>query len=161
MTAGRIFAANRDGAYVMKFVGDVRLNLCIAVDEFLDRMFNDPDFRSVLVDLSTTEGIDSTSLGMLAKLSNRTVDSHRPTPVLVSTNPDITRLLLTMGFEDVFQIIEEPLEHESQLGELPGAEAGAEDLRMRVLEAHRTLMGMNEHNRLEFKDLVATLEASG
>ncbi|MDE0008066.1 MAG: STAS domain-containing protein [Gammaproteobacteria bacterium] len=161
MTVGRIFAANRDGAYVMKFVGDVRLNLCIAVDEFLDRMFNDPEFRSVLVDLSTTEGIDSTSLGMLAKLSNRTRESERPTPVLVSTNPDITRLLLTMGFDDVFQIIEEPLEHESQLGELPGAELGAEDLRSRVLEAHRTLMGMNEHNRLEFKDLVATLEASG
>ena len=161
MTVGRIFAANRDGAYVMKFVGDVRLNLCIAVDEFLDRMFNDPGFRSVLVDLSTTEGIDSTSLGMLAKLSNRAREIERPTPVLVSTNSDITRLLLTMGFDDVFRIIEEPLEHASQLGELPGAELGAEDLRSRVLEAHRTLMGMNESNRLEFKDLVATLEASG
>ncbi len=161
MTAGRIFAANRDGAYVMKFVGDVRLNLCIAVDEFLDRMFDDPEFRSVLVDLSTTEGIDSTSLGMLAKLSNRAQESERPTPVLVSTNPDITRLLLTMGFDDVFRIIEEPLEHESQLGELPGADVGADDLRSRVLEAHRTLMGMNEQNRLEFQDLVATLEASG
>ena len=161
MAAGRIFAANRDGAYVMKFVGDVRLNLCIAVDEFLDRMFNDPEFRSVLVDLSTTEGIDSTSLGMLAKLSNRARESDRPTPVLVSTNPDITRLLLTMGFDDVFRIIEEPLEHESQLGELPGTELGADDLRTRVLEAHRTLMGMNEQNRLEFRDLVATLEASG
>ena len=161
MSGGRIFAANREGAYVMKFVGDVRLNLCAAVDEFLDRMFEDPQFRSVLVDLSRTEGIDSTSLGMLAKLSNRATEWQRVTPVLVSTNPDITRLLLTMGFDDVFRIIEEPLEHESQLGELPKSDVSPDDLRARVLEAHKTLMGLNDANRLEFKDLVATLEASG
>lgn len=161
MSGGRIFAANRDGAYVMKFVGDVRLNLCAAVDEFLDRMFEDPRFRSVLVDLSMTEGIDSTSLGMLAKLSNRATEWQRVTPVLVSTNPDITRILLTMGFDDVFNIIEEPLEHESQLGELPQSDVSPDDLRARVLEAHKTLMGLNDANRLEFKDLVATLEASG
>ena len=69
MSTGRILVGNGDGTYLMKLVGDVRLRLGAAVDEFLDRMFQDRGFRSVVVDLSATEGIDSTSLGVLARLS--------------------------------------------------------------------------------------------
>ena len=46
-TAGRILVAEHDGVYLMKFVGDVRLTLCAAVDQFLDTMLSDPKFRSV------------------------------------------------------------------------------------------------------------------
>ncbi|MCZ6890550.1 MAG: anti-anti-sigma factor, partial [Gammaproteobacteria bacterium] len=63
-------------------------------------------------------------------------------------------------FEDVFHIVERPLLREEQLGELPETSASEEDLRRRVLEAHQTLMGLNESNREAFKDLVSTLEAA-
>ena len=158
---GRILVADHDGTYLMKFVGDVRVNLCAAVDDFLDDMYRDEHFTSVLVDLTGTEGIDSTSLGILAKLSIKAQALFGFTPTLVSTNYDITRLLYTMGFDDVFHIVEQPLVEEDQLGELPQAESTPEDLRQRVLEAHRTLMGLNESNKEAFRDLVATLEAAG
>jgi len=156
---GRILVGSQDGVYVMLFEGDVRLTLCTAVDGYLDRMFHDAVFKSVVVDLSRTESIDSTSLGVLAKLSIQAQKLFNYTPTLVSTAPDITRILSSMGFEDVFHIIEQPLEHTEQLGELPLVHASREDLRLRVLEAHRTLMAMNESNRETFQDLVATLEA--
>ena len=66
--AGRILVAAHDGIYVLLFEGDVRLTLCTAVDGFLEKMFHDQQFKSVLVDLSRTDSIDSTSLGLLAKL---------------------------------------------------------------------------------------------
>ena len=66
---GRILVADHNGVYMLKFVGDVRVTLCATVDDYLHRMFDDREFKSVLVDLSETEGIDSTSLGILAKLS--------------------------------------------------------------------------------------------
>ena len=158
-TPGRILVADHDGMYLIKFVGDVRVNLCAAVDDFLAEMFRDEDFKSVLVDLTATEGIDSTSLGILAKLSIKASDLYGFVPTLVSTDPDITRILRTVGFDDVFHIIEKPLEKEAQIAELPQAESSIEDLRGRVLEAHRALMGLNESNREKFRDLVATLEA--
>ena len=156
---GRILVARQAGVYLMKFVGDVRVTLCTAVDSFLDTMFHDDEFRSVVVDLSRTDGIDSTSLGVLAKLSIQAKNRYDYIPTLVSTNPDITRILMTMGFDDVFNIVEEPIEHEAQLGELPMKESSEEDVRARVLEAHRALMSLNEANREAFQDLVETLES--
>ena len=158
MSAGRILVANGDGTYLLKFVGDVRLSLGAAFDEFLDRLFQSDNLRSVLVDVSAAEGIDSTSLGVLARLSIQSQARFGCVPTLVSTRPDITRLLTTMGFDDVFHIVTEPLRDERQLGELPKCDLSAEDLRHRVLTAHRTLMALNDDNRERFQDLVATLE---
>jgi anti-anti-sigma factor len=162
---GRILVGDHDGVYVLLFQGDVRLTLCTAVDGFLDRMFQDAHFRSVVVDLGQTESIDSTSLGLLAKLSIQAARRFHYRPTLVSTQPDITRVLVTMGLDDVFNLVEEPLVQDDQLGEVPQlgelscAEASEDEVRQRVLEAHRILMDMNESNRAAFQDLVATLEA--
>ena len=160
MIPGRILVGNGDGTYLLKFVGDVRLSLGAAFDEFLDRLFRDDKLRSVLVDLSCTDGIDSTSLGALARLSVQSQKRLGCLPTLVSTRPDINRLLTTMGFDDIFHLVHEPLEDARQLGELPKSDLAADELRRRVLAAHRHLMALNESNRDEFEDLVATLEAA-
>lgn len=156
---GRILVGEHDGVYVLLFQGDVRLTLCAAVDELLDRIFRDEGFRSVQVDLSQADSIDSTSLGLLAKLSIQAERRFRFRPTLVSTRSDITRVLYSMGFDDVFNIVETPLEHEEQLAELPGVDASPEETRQRVIDAHKTLMSMNESNQAAFKDLVSALEA--
>ena len=105
---GRIMVGDHDGVYVLLFQGDVRLTLCTAVDSFLDRMFQDACFKSVVVDLGATESIDSTSLGLLAKLSIQADKRFGYRPTLVSTQPDITRVLVTMGLDDVFDLVQEP-----------------------------------------------------
>ena len=53
--SGRILVASHDGVYVIVFEGDVRLTLCTTVDEYLEKMFQDSGFRSVIVDLSGTD----------------------------------------------------------------------------------------------------------
>lgn len=158
MTPGRILVANGDGTYLLKFVGDVRLSVGAAFDEYLDRLFETQKMCSVLVDLSAAEGIDSTSLGVLARFALQAKSHLGCVPTLVSTRDDITRLLTAMGFDDVFHIVTEPLENERQLGELPPSDLSLEEVRRRVLAAHRNLMAMNDENRERFQDLVATLE---
>ncbi len=157
--AGRILVASHDGVYVIVFEGDVRLTLCTTVDDYLEKMFQDAGFRSVIVDLSSTENIGSTSLGLLAKLSIQAEKRFQFRPTLVSTHRDITRILLSMGFDEVFDMVEQPLEHAEQLAELPRLVSSEEDVRQRVLEAHRTLMSMNDANQEAFHDLVTELEA--
>ncbi len=65
---GKILAASHHGAYVIRLEGDVRLTLCTTIDEYFQKMFSDPEFASVWLDLCDAEGIDSTTLGLLAKL---------------------------------------------------------------------------------------------
>lgn len=158
---GRILVGSHEGVYILLFEGDVRLTLCTAVDGYLEKMFKDKSFKSVVVNLSRTQSIDSTSLGLLAKLSIQADKLFNYRPTLVSTQVDVTRILMSMGFDDVFNIVEEPLEHKEQLGELPAIKSSREDVRQRVLEAHKTLMAMNETNRDAFHDLVVTLESEG
>lgn len=159
MEAGRILVGEHDGVYLLKFVGDVRVTLCATMDGFLHELLERENFRSVLVDLTETDGIDSTALGLLAKLSLETQRRFGVVPTLVSTRPDITRVLRAMGFDDVFHIVESPLTEPGQLGELPCVECDEEALRQRVLDAHRTLMALNDSNRECFRDLVVALEA--
>jgi anti-anti-sigma factor len=156
---GRILVGAHDGVYVLLFEGDVRVTLCTAIDTFLERMFDDVAFKSVVVDLARTDSIDSTSLGLLAKLSIQADKRFGYRPMLVSTRPDVTRVLVTMGLDDVFNLVREPLVHDEQLGELPCGCLAEHEVRKRVIEAHRLLMDLNDGNREAFHDLVKTLEA--
>ena len=97
--SGRILVGDHAGVYVIRFEGDVRVTLCGSFDHYLDVMLQDPGFVSVLVDLSDAIAIDSTSLGVLAKLSLGVQDSKARLPTLVCNVPDILRILFNMGFE--------------------------------------------------------------
>jgi anti-anti-sigma factor len=162
MSSGRILVGDHNGVYVIRFEGDVRVTLCGSFDHYLDVMLNDPGFASVLVDLSDAEAIDSTSLGVLAKLSISVQEKLQRVPTLVCTTPDILRILVNMGFDDVFAIVDENYDPQQHLAELPVATDLSEDeMRTRVIEAHKVLMGMNERNAETFKDLVSALESEG
>ncbi len=158
MANGKLLVAEQDGVHVLKFVGDVRVTLGPTIDAFLTALLKTEDFKSVIIDLTETIGIDSTSLGFLAKISIGTKDSFDIVPTIVSTNEDITRLLLSMGFDQVFLIIREPLESTVKLGEIPVKNMSEEDFRKKVLEAHQVLMQLNEDNQNTFRDLVVALE---
>jgi anti-anti-sigma factor len=160
MQPGKILIAQQSGAFVIKLTGDVRLTFCSALDDFFERMFVTPNFASVIIDLCEAENIDSTTLGQLAKLAITAKRLYNFTPVVLSTNPNITRILRSMGFDRVFDIREQRPASEANLAELPVVAGSEGEVRATVLDAHRVLMGMNEHNRVEFKELVCALEAN-
>jgi anti-anti-sigma factor len=158
MANGKLLVAETDGVHVLKFVGDVRVTLGPTIDAFLTSLLETVDFKSVIIDLTETEGIDSTSLGFIAKISIGAKNSFGIIPTIVSTNEDITRILLSMGFDQVFLIIKEPMESSVQMGEVPVKNMAEEDLRKKVVEAHEVLMRLNEENQNTFKDLVVALQ---
>ncbi len=161
MKDGKVLTAEHEGTFVLKMIGDVRLTLCATLDEYISSILKAPNFVGVIIDLSEAEGIDSTSLGMMAKLAVMTKKHFQHTPIIFSPNPDITHLLNSMGFSKVFEICEsldKPIEEE--LGEL---ELLAEDencVRTKIIEAHKVLMDLNSENEAAFSSLVSTLENS-
>jgi anti-anti-sigma factor len=157
----KILYAERDGIHVLKFVGDVRVTLGPTISSFLTRLGQSEGFKSIIIDLTETDGIDSTSLGLLAKISLKTQESFQSVPTIVSPNEDITRILVSMGFDKVFLILKELITECGQLGELPTEIVSEENLREQVIEAHKVLMSLNENNREEFRDLVEALESEG
>jgi anti-anti-sigma factor len=160
MSTGKIFVANKNGVYVLKFVGDVRLTLCAGLDRFLETMAAAPDLSAVVIDLCDAECIDSTALGFIAKISILTQDILKLKPTVVSSNPDITRILVSMGFEQVFKIITHRIDNDESLSELDSSPCSECETKEKVIEAHKILMGLNKKNKQKFQELVSMLESS-
>lgn len=158
MNGCRISAASDHGAHLLRLEGDVRLVMCTALDEYFERIFNDPDFVSVWVDVTNATGLDSTTLGMLAKLAIQTHEKFGFRPALFSANPGIKRLLNTMGFAELFDLRDSACGGFEAAVDLPQVPASEEEVREKVIEAHRTLMELSPENRDAFEDLVKTLE---
>lgn len=155
---GRILAACHQGAYVIRLQGDVRLTLCTTIDEYFEKMFADPDFTSVWVDLCEAEGIDSTTLGLLAKLALGVKEKFGFQPAIYSCDPGINRLLKSMGFQRLFELREEVCANPDEITEIPVVQGSEDSVKAKVVEAHRVLMGLSEENRARFKDLINALE---
>jgi anti-anti-sigma factor len=159
MNPGKIEVANNDGVYVIKLSGDVRLNLCSTLESYLDQMFLNAEFKTVLVDLSDAEGVDSTTLGQLAKISIVSQDKFGLIPTIISPREDITRILLSMGFDRVFYIIGEVPTQISDLDELSCEQLDEEQMREKVIAAHEILISLNDDNKNTFQELVDCLQS--
>jgi anti-anti-sigma factor len=155
---GRILAASHDGAYVIRLIGDVRLTMCTTIDDYFLQMFEDEAFASVWVDLCEAEGIDSTTLGLLAKLALKVKEKFGFQPAIYSSDSGINRLLKSMGFQRLFEIHEEAGANPTDINEIPVVQGSEQNVKEKVIEAHRVLMGISDENRARFQDLMSALE---
>jgi len=156
---GKILAASKHGAYVIRMTGDVRLTLSTTIDDYFDKMYEDDNFVSVWVDLCDADGIDSTTLGILAKLAIEVKQKFGLTPAIYSCDSGINRLLKSMGFQRLFNLHEELCGISEFISEIPVIPTTEQGVKEKVIEAHRVLMDISEDNKLRFKDLMAVLEA--
>lgn len=157
--SGNIQVAFIEGTHVLKLSGDIRLNLCTGLEKYLDEILAVPNFTNVVIELSAAKAIDSTTLGQLAKISIVCRERFHLTPTIVSPNPAITRLLLSMGFEQVFHIIHEPFNQKVKFKDWVAEAMDEEEGRQQVIDTHRVLMSLNDKNKSEFHDLVNSLES--
>ena len=159
MTSGQIQVAFCKGVHVIRLIGDVRLNLCSALERYLDEILAQSELCNVLIDLSMADGVDSTTLGQMAKISIVCRDRFGVTPTITSPNPSITKILLSMGFDHVFHIIDEPFKDEAEFEEWAAASLSEDETREQVLSAHKVLMKLNDKNKDAFRELVDSLES--
>ena len=155
---GKILVAEQDGVKVLKFTGDVRVALSPTLSDFVKELGCDRNLHSVIIDLTETDAIDSTSLGLMAKISLKSQEVFHCLPTIISCKEDINRILVSMGFDNVFVIINDANGVIGPLGELPTQMVSEEALREQVLEAHRILMSLSRENEDAFRDLVEALE---
>lgn len=158
MSTGHVEYASFNGTHIFKLIGEVRAHSCISLDKLLNRIEQQNNVVGAIVDLSQTTFIDSTVLGILAKLGLKLKQSHGIQAVMLSTNNDITTLANSMGLGQVFVVlnycgdpnvctntlVEEHISHSAML--------------TTVLDAHKTLMKLNHNNQNMFEPLVKQLQ---
>ena len=155
MSTGHVEYASLNGTHIFKLIGEVRAQSCISLDKLLNRIEQQDNVVGAIVDLTETTFI---VLGVLAKLGLKLKQVHNIQAVMLSTNSDITTLANSMGLSQVFVILnycgdpnvctralmEEHITHQNMLNT--------------VLDAHKTLMKLNQSNKNMFEPLVKQLQ---
>jgi hypothetical protein len=84
-------------------------------------------------------------------------ERHHARAAIVSTHEDISQVLHSMAFDELFDIRHESVE--SVEGEPIPTLSPSKDLSLQViLSAHRRLMEMSDYNRSQFSEVVKQLE---
>lgn len=155
MSDGTVHFAEHDGSCVLRFTGEIRYTLGHTLDSFIDQLYARGGFERVLIDLNQTEAIDSTGLGLLAKIANLERQRCGGKALLFSSRPDITELLTCLCLDEFFVLA-------NGTDATPGAtladdNASPDELAHTILDAHRRLAAMNENNRAMFQNVVDEL----
>jgi anti-anti-sigma factor len=158
MDSGKVLHACHEGVHVLRFIGDIRYNLSPSVERFLEGVYAGPLPAGFVIDLSETDSIDSTNLGLLVQIARWMQVHDAPRVTIVSVRDDINDLLTSMAFDEVFDIVTRTSMQTGNERELPPGNTDKAALAHTLLEAHRALMELSERNQEMFHDVVTALE---
>lgn len=165
MARGHVTHAEHHGVHVLRYFGRVDYMAACGIQKFLDSLVEQEQLSGLVFDLTDAEALDSTNLGLLARVRERVHSRKLAESMIVSRNEDINDVLFSMGFDRIFQIVTEPNQapvSAANDGEstaaIEGAAGSEEELRRTMLEAHRALLELSDRGRAEFQDVVNCLE---
>jgi anti-anti-sigma factor len=159
LSAGKILVSDVEGNYLIKFIGDVRVTLCGSLNRYMETIFGSRDVKNVVVDMLEAEGLDSTTLGLLAKLGLHCRKQYGVDVQVFCQNPSILRTLDCMGFDELFDIIQQVPTISAKLHNITSVNPEVDEIRRQFLEAHKLLVQLNPKNSSEFTDLIRALES--
>ena len=158
---GEIQYGEKDGVMIIRLIGAVRYTNCCTLSDFVSKLFKEHSFQKIVIDLRKTESIDSTNLGILAKIAKNTDQELSQKPLLICDNPEIKEVIASMGIDEIYQY---SLDFDSGCKVFTKLDSVLENnelmLSKVMLDAHETLSVMNDKNREEFQDVLDALQGS-
>ena len=159
MSLGHVTHAAQRGVHVLRYFGAVNFTLAPGLNHFLQHLIHDGGVSALVFDLTGAESLDSTNLGLMARVNEQVRDAGAANSVIISNNEDIDAVLRSMGFDQTFDFFPAGSEPPCVDAEPVNAElTSAAELQRIMLDAHRALMRMSEAGRIEFEQVVACLE---
>jgi anti-anti-sigma factor len=154
---GHVLYARQGDTWVLRFEGDIRYTMAHAVDAFLDELFAHENPGRVCADLNATTAIDSTGIGVLAKIANGLRRAGHALPIIFSSNPDIVETLKNVCLDEVCTIVAGAPEAVAD-NEIPATTPSERELARTIVAAHCELCDMCEQNRTTFQSVVDAFE---
>jgi len=152
-----VLYAFTDNSCIIKLVGAVKYTTIAAdFERFIDELVERKDVGNVVIDMRECTYIDSTDLGILARITISQTQKSAPQPILLYTKgSDIGAILKDVGFSRVFNMM---LDHELGDVDLQKIESeGTKDeleIAKMMLNAHQLLINLDEGNDEKFSTVV-------
>ena len=157
---GRVLYAEADGNWVFRFEGAIRYTMAHPLDAFLEQVFARGALNSAVADLRDASAIDSTGIGLLAKIARIARDRQAPRPLLFCGNEEVEEMLTSVCMDRVFTMVSGEL-HPSALSPLAATYPTETQLAGTIEQAHRLLCELSEDNRARFEGVVEAFARLG
>ena len=152
--------ALNQGTYFLKLSGHLCFGSSVPFADLIDLIGSTPDCKGALVDLRGASMIDSTHLGLLARLALESQQKLGQELTIVSTGKHVPQALKTTGLQHFALLLDA---HEGMMPPMESIQALPETKRtvaQVMLEAHQTLVGLNQDNKKTYQDFVTMLKSS-
>jgi anti-anti-sigma factor len=141
--------------------GSIHYVVARSLRAFGDELAGRVHDRTFVIDLTAVTVIDSTGMGILARLGRKTLERGRRS-VMVCPDNDLGICLRSAAFDKLFLLLEtSPLDEAVELKEvrLDTENMIPEALELVMLDAHRDLSDLSDRNQRAFADVVSLLDA--
>lgn len=154
------FLFNKNEKYLtVKLIGDVKYSYSNNFSNFIDHVFDNIENQDIIIDLTETKYIDSTNLGLLAKIARLQRKANNKKVTIICDQVNINDILESMGFDMVFILVKscdcnkDSFQEVEDIKNLDDRETAT-----LMLDAHKELADVNDKNRQTFKDVITYLE---
>jgi anti-anti-sigma factor len=159
----RAFRGRADHTSVLALMGEIRYRVARGLRQVIDSLMAERGCDTALVDLRELVLIDSTGMGLLARLGRATLEQYGRRAIIVCADEDIVTCLRAAAFDTLFVLVEKyPFDPEPGLDEVvldSKADPGGRVMGRLVLDAHRDLASLSDGNRRVFGAVVDALES--
>ena len=150
------FYAFDDNKLFIRIVGKLKYKTSLSFDSFIENL-NNHNIDNALIDLSNTDFIDSTNLGLIARIVEIVREKNGNKVTIISNTPDIDRVLKSVGFDNICIIIKKG-DYNQDFEELKNIKSDEKEYAKLMLKAYKSLMAISKDNHEIFKDIVSIIE---
>ncbi len=162
---GRILTARLDDVEYINFIGVVRYSDCSGLEAYIDQLFQSPaHVTEIAINLENAEMLDSTALGLLAKISIEFKKATERQPVIFVKKGELAHILRRVCFDQVFHIMtnqhnktELTTDHDLNFVELATVDVGEKEVLDSVIMAHKSLAEISVNNEHYYTDISKVL----
>ncbi|PCI73530.1 MAG: hypothetical protein COB38_00240 [Gammaproteobacteria bacterium] len=162
---GRILTARLDDVEYINFIGVVRYSDCSGLEAYINQLFQSPKgVNEIAINLENADMLDSTALGLLARISIEFKKATDKQPVIFVKKGELAHILRRVCFDQVFRIVtsqqnKSDLETTQNLNfiELASVHVDENKVLESVLLAHKNLADISKDNLHFYTDISKVL----
>lgn len=158
MDQNKVLYAIENRCLYLKMTGAIRHLQCASLDVLFRKVTEQDQVNKFVVDLRQATYLDSTSLGMIARMARYMKKKSDDKLVLISINKDVNQILNLVQFSSVANIVDKWENLPEKFFETDQIIKPIQSLREMIIQSHQELSQINENNRKKFITVIESLE---
>lgn len=157
-TSGAIRYAYENGVWFIQCADVVCHLLGPTLNALVDKALATQDSKNFVIDLTDAKSIDSTCLGILARIATRRAPAGTSKPLIITGGGNIAKTLQVVRFDLLFELIDKVNAVPKQIQVAENFSLNQDEMLNLLLDAHKRLCAIDAQTHAVFKDVVEALQ---